>query len=692
MKKTEKELFTYLSKIKSIETLEDFKSANLILNIADKEYNESNPSLTDTEFDELLFKTVSSPIAETYPVEVLSKVSEASNKKPKVHHQYRMLSLQKANKIGDVKKFLNKFSDNPSDLWYTNGFIVETKDDGLTSVFYKHKNVNDGKLTISSRGDGEVGTDNTDIMLPTLSSKALNELSKYPNLTARGESIINDSAFDELNINGDFQNSRNLVSGTLQSLDTNLAKERKVMTHFYNLENAEELGINSELEMLSFLSKVFGRDYITVPFNKEGSESTKDDFSDALLTKEEVISVIKGFDSSKRDKVPHTIDGLVIKPNFIKNRREIGFTEHHPKNQLAFKFPADVATTTLTDVVWQVGAKGLVTPVGVVEPVLLSGSTITRASLANLFNIRKRDIRIGDTVFIQKANDVIPQIIKPIVDERDGSEIEVVQPEKTFFKNELLYTLVETEEQLLNRWKIFVGKTGLDIDALSKRTVKTLADNNLINLKDFLSLWSIDKEEFIDIPSLGEKKYNKLISELEKAKTRPTKNILVALGLPGIGNDLSKQIMSYFGSARKLLDSKEIDKDLDKFRNEVDSIGEQKVLDIKNNLLSDENKKTLLELEKLGFSLSNLGGTKSVSDDKKDLSGLTIVVTGKTKMKRSELKELLESYGIKLAGSISGKTEYLVTNETDSSSSKFKKAQNLGIPILTEDEFLLKLN
>ena len=117
MKKTEKELFTYLSKIKSIETLEDFKSANLILNIADKEYNESNPSLTDTEFDELLFKTVSSPIAETYPVEVLSKVSEASNKKPKVHHQYRMLSLQKANKIGDVKKFLNKFSDNPSDLW-----------------------------------------------------------------------------------------------------------------------------------------------------------------------------------------------------------------------------------------------------------------------------------------------------------------------------------------------------------------------------------------------------------------------------------------------------------------------------------------------------------------------------------------------------------------------------------------------
>ena len=670
----------------------EFEELEAILYKADEQYNNSKPDLTDSEFDALLFKAMESEFFTGDNVSVLNKVSEEENGKSKITHQYNFLSLQKANKLEDVQKFLDKFSDNKNDLWYTDGFIIQPKEDGVTTVLYsREKEVNKGELTFASRGQGERGSeanDNTDTLLPTFSDLTIAMLNNIGKIVARGESIIENTDFNNINSYGEFQNSRNLVSGTINSKSKKLAKERKVKTLFYSIENITDFNIKSEIDTIDKLISIFGKENVTFPLNIEGKLSTVDNFKDCVFSKEEIIKIISEFNEEKRATINHTIDGLVIKPNYIVNKEKIGYTSHHPKNQLAFKFKADVVSTKLKDVIWQIGKTGQLTPVAILEKVELLGVNISRASLANYQNIVKRDIKIGDMVLIQKANDVIPQVVKSIKGFRNGSELDINIPEDSYFKGKHLFSKTITEEQLLRRWEGFVGKSGLDIDAISSKTIEVLHQNNLIDLSDFSSLWNIKKEDWVAIDGLGEKSFSKFKSELENSKKTPVNKVIASLGLPMIGKTLSKELSTYFNNINDLLnaDDKKVNKLLKGFSENVPGIGDKKIDAIKAYLLSDESIQQLKNLESVGFSLSNI--EKEEKNNSSKLSGKTVVITGKTNLKRSELKELLESNSVKLTGTVSKKTDYLVSADKQSNSSKNKKAIELSIPIISEEELL----
>ena len=642
-------------------------------------YTYDNPILDDTEYDylyTLLQKYESKPGVKPIKRSPTQKITgNIKGNLRKINHIYPMLSLDKTKTLDGVSDFLSNWTLNKDDKYYTDSFLIQHKEDGITVVLYfNHPKVNNGMFTAVTRGMGSAGEDITDSFINIPGIKEA--IKKVGDRTAvlRGEAIISDKNFEASNKDGKFMNSRNLVAASLRTKDINIASDRKVQFLSYNVENADELGLSTELSQLEWLSNMgfeTSAGYQIFPNTEEG--------------KKDLLNYIKNYGDDLRDGVGHAIDGLVIKPNFIANKDKIGYTEHHPKYQLAYKFKSSETRTKIKDVIWQIGKTGVLTPVAIVEPVYLLGVRIERATLANLNNIRERNLKINDYVIIKRSNDVIPQIIKSLPELRDGSEIEIVAPENSHPVDGLIYADEVTIEQKLEQWREFVSKRAMDIQGLSKSRIKMLIDAGVIDINDFSSIYRMDYEKFIKTEGFDRPLWDSISLSLEKSKKVGLVRALTGLNIKGIGHNFGSLLIKSFTNWEDVIASVnqigKKDTALLIQKKAGNGIGDKTIDVIVNDLFSDDTRAKINNLIDAGVIFE-----ENVVEQK--LSGYKFVITGSTNRKRDDLKNDIEKLGGKLVGAISKNINYLVTNSTDTTSSKYQKAVKLGIDIINEDTLL----
>lgn len=620
-------------------------------------FNQSQPEITDTAYDELYFQlqdyesknpTLISPES---PTQTLATTTQSASE---IAHPYPLLSLKKANTMDAVATFMDKFEPiiNPKTprVYQTDSFMLQLKEDGLTIVMYFNW-FDDRPFVAATRGGGIKGQD---------VSRQLQTFAKYADkikepMIVRGEVILKNKDFEAMNQDGLYMNPRNAVSGLIHKD----AVAENITFIAYNIENAEEIGIQTESEMLSKLT-----DYgFTTP-------ELQVVFDNNEIGREDVLEYIKTFeDTNQRLTLDHDIDGLVIKPNYIANRRQLGFTSHHPRNQLAYKFTSPDAITILRDVVWQNGAKGRLTPVGVFDTVTLMGANISKASLASYGNIVARDIMIGDTILVRRSNDVIPQIVKSYPEKRTGTETPIQIPANAVAEGEFLYSDQVTDDQRLNQWQIFIGKEGLDIKKVSIKTIKDLAENHLIQLDNFATLWNvlINTEALQALKGWSDLKINNLVSQLSKPLPVTMEHLLYGLAIRGLGHHVSQDIAAVYPTITALLEDQ--------------PVSDAKMLDV-------QVMNRLHEYDDVLKQLAPHLDIKTPIKASGKLSGKSFVITGAAQNKsRNEVKALINDNGGKVASSVSKNVDYLIELTPDSTSSKSVKAHELNVPVITESEF-----
>jgi DNA ligase (NAD+) len=655
-------------------------------------YNEDRQEITDAEYDKLYQSAVTyekdhpDDISPSSPTQTAH--GQASNSLAKVTHVHPMLSLDKAQTIDEVRPFLDKFEDGlaPEELpnyqtsssFVTDEWLIEHKEDGLTIVLYYNFFPNQ-PFVAATRGGSDVGEDVTYAM-----GQILPKLAITTPLVIRGEAIFDTAAFNRLvETSTDTENKltspRNAIAGAVRTKNSRIG-ELGGRFLAYNIENAGDLAITTEEAQLHYLEKL-------------GFETSNHVL---LPNKAAVIKYLEDFSDADRQAIDHEIDGLVIKPNYFGNRDVLGATHHHPLNQIAFKFPSEDAITVLREVNWQIGKTGQITPVANFDPIDLAGANIEKATLANIGNIRRRDIRLGDHIVVRRSNDVIPQVMTAIPEMRDGSEQEIALPDMpSHLEGDILISDVETDEMRLARWANFVSKQGLNIDALSAKTIETLANfdtshGHLIDLDNYASLFNWqsrfgeDLSEFVDqIPGFGAKKLDKLLDETDDV-TVDMAHFAASLGMRGLGPNLGALLQLLYPTFEALVHD-EPAMDVDHWLDTTDGVGPaaREVLDKLREPWWQRQLNALLDTEAIHI----LPMVETPSDS--PYADKTFVITGKTVTPRAELTEKLKALGAKVAGSVSKNTDYLIIADPASTSSKAVKARELGVELLPDTDLQL---
>lgn len=634
-------------------------------------YANGTPTITDTEYDNLYYKLVelerlnpeffdeNSPTQRIYDIEIKDFEKRT--------HRVPMLSQEKAKTIEEVEKFLDRN--------ILGSILIQQKLDGLTLVV----TYENGILTKAVlRGDGYVGGDVTHIALNIENLPKVIDFKET--LEIRAEAIIPEDVFLKLNVNGEYKSSRNLASGTLKSLKGSVAKERGVKAIVFDLVLAEGEEFEEDTEQLTFL-KNLGFEVVETEFFRN-------------INRDMIKDYILKYDKEIRPNLPHKIDGLVIKFNDLSIREELGYTSKHPRWGIAYKFESLDATTKLIGVEWQVSKFGKLSPVGIVEEVDIDGVSINRASLANIDNIRLRDIKLNDTVLIVRANDVIPQIISSVKELRDGTEIEINAPnecpvcghtiteEVNKESNNTTYFCYgqECRAQIERKIQHFASRNTLNIDGLGDKTVSILLEKDLI--KSIPDIYELKEkvEEMKDIEGFGKKKIEKMLEGIEVSKNAPLSKVLYGLSINNIGESSAKDLAKEFRSMKNLLSY-----DANTLRDKVINIkdfGEVCTNSLIEYLSNEENLLVINRLLDLGLTMEE--EVEEVQES--NISGKTFVITGTLSIGRNDMKKKLESLGAKVSGSVSKKTDYLLVGEGEENSSKYKKAQEIGVPIITEDD------
>ncbi|PXY02750.1 DNA ligase (NAD(+)) LigA [Marinifilum breve] len=641
----------------------------------------SQPSISDFDFDMLLKELME--LEEKYPEfddpnsptqRVGSDINLEFNQ---VEHKYPMLSLGNTYSEDEIRDFetrIKKLIDG--DIKY----VCELKYDG-TSISLTYKN---GKLVQAvTRGDGVKGDDVT-ANVKTIRSVPL-QLSgnDYPEeFEIRGEILMPFSVFEELNKEREeigetpFANPRNAASGTLKMQNSAIVAKRKLDCYLYYL-----LGVNNPIrEHFDNLqtAKNWG---FKVPSHT------------ALCNNiDEVIDFIKSWDE-KRDSLPVPIDGIVIKVNSIDQQEELGFTAKSPRWAISYKYKAERVSTQLNQVTYQVGRTGSITPVANLEPVLLAGTTVKRASLHNADIINNLDLHEGDTVYVEKGGEIIPKIVGVDEDNRINGADKIVFIENCPECNsELIRKEGEANHycpndrscppQIKGRIEHFISRRAMNIDGLGEETIDLLFKENLI--KDIADLYILKKEDIVPLERMGDKSADRILNSVQDSLQVPYERVLYALGIRYVGATVAKKLAKAIPSIDQLASST-----LEELV-EVDEIG-NKIAESIVEYFSDEYHQELIsKLKTYGLQLE-----KEVSDSgegSNKLEGLSIVISGSfEKHSRDELKELIELHGGKNVGSISKKTSFLLAGEKIGPS-KLAKVEKLGIPMISEDEFLEKIN
>ena len=651
-------------------------------------YNEDNPIISDMEYDFLIREL--KELEQKYP-ELLenNKNGEnsptekiggtASEKFSKVRHRVPMLSLSNTYNISEIEDFdkrvkkiilAENIENNSKELEY----ILELKLDGLSiSLIYE----NGVLVQAVTRGDGQVGEDVTENIreIPTIPKK----LKKNISLEVRGEIILPISSFNRINQEREddgedvFANPRNAASGTIRQLDKTIVAERGLDCYLYYLVNAENYGINTHLESIEYIEKL-------------GFKTTKI-FEKYTDFKELEKSIDKWHNDRK--KLDYETDGLVIKVNNFALYETLGYTTKSPRWAIAYKFPAEQVKTKLMDVTFQVGRTGVITPVAELEAVNLSGSVVKRASLHNFDEIRRKDIKIGDNVIVEKAAEIIPQVVNVVFDDRTGQEIEIQEPSNCPVCNsELAHEegLVALKchnplcpEKVKRQIAYFVSRDAMNISGLGDKIVEKFIE--LGKIKTIVDIYSLEKyrEELENLEKMGQKSVDNLINSIESSKNRDFSKVLYALGIPFVGKFNANLLTKTFKNIENLK-NQSIENLL-----AVKGIGDKVAVAV-NTFLNDENNwKIITDLKNIGLQFA-VDETNSEEIADNPIKDKNFLATGKLqKYKRNDIKDIILSKGGNYLSAVSKNLDFLIAGEK--AGSKLEKAEKLGVRILTEDEF-----
>lgn len=637
--------------------------------ISDVEYDNLIKELKELEEQYPQFKNVESP------TEKVGATNLRESKFQKVTHKKPMLSLSNTyneGEIGDFIERVRKLIPEDKELKYA----LELKLDGLSiSVQYEK-----GKLVRGvTRGDGAIGEDVTENIMEIATIP--HELPEPLDLEVRGEIVLPLSNFLKLNEKrmeaGEevFANPRNAASGTLRQIDSSIIKERGLDSYFYFLVDAEKYGVKTHSESIKFLEKL-------------GFKTTG--VCEVLESASKLKKRIDYWEKEK-ENLDYETDGMVIKVDELELWNILGNTTKSPRWAIAYKFPAKQVTTTMLGVTWQVGRTGKVTPVAELEEVLLSGSKVKRASLHNFHEIERKDIRIGDKVFIEKAAEIIPQVVKSIKEFRDGSEIQIVEPTEC----PVCQSPVAREEgqvdikctnpncpgKIKGRIEYFVSRDAMNISGFGSKMVEKMLELGFIkNAGDIYNLKS-HEEELVKIEKMGKRSVEKLLESIEESKKRDYSKVLYALGIPFIGKYSGKLLANASGNIDKLMNMS-----VEELM-EIDGVGDKGAKAVYDFFRDSENLQLIEVLRGYGLQFAQ-EVKEEQSSEERIFEGKTFLFTGTLKnFKREEIKEEIEKLGGKNLSAVSKNLDYLIIGEK--AGSKLKKAQELGtVKILTEDEFL----
>ncbi|MBZ4684234.1 MAG: ligase, NAD-dependent [Fusobacteriales bacterium] len=636
-------------------------------------YVKNEPLISDTEFDKLLKELES--LEEKYPAlkdenSPTNKVGSSieNNKFKKVEHKKPMLSLSNTYNTQDILDFHNrvvKIIEN-NHIEYT----IEMKLDGLSiTLIYENGEL----IQALTRGDGVIGEDVTENILQIKSIPKY--LKENISCEVRGEVVLPISEFKKLNEtrikNNEepFANPRNAASGTLRQLDKEIVKSRNLDAYFYFLVDAEKYNITSHFESLKYIEKLGLK---TTGIYKKFKIS-------------EVEKYINEFDKIRKN-LDYETDGLVIKVDNINLHDILGNTTKSPRWAIAYKFPSKQATTKIKDITLQVGRTGVVTPVAELEEVELSGSMIKRASLHNFEEIERKDIKIGDTVFIEKAAEIIPQVVKVVKELRTGEEKSIEIPKNCpvcgseLIKENGLVALKcindNCSAKLQRKIEYFVSRDAMNIDGLGSKIVEKFIEiGKLKNVDDIYNLHKY-KLELISLDKMGEKSIENLLNSIENSKNQKYEKVLYALGIPFVGKFTANILAKYSQNIDNLM--KMTKEEL----LEIENIGEKIADSIVKYFENPENIELINNLKNYGvnFALTTDNNTQNI------LEGKTFLATGSLKKyKRNEIRDIIENNGGKYLSAVSKNLNYLIAGEK--AGSKLKKAEELGITILSEEDF-----
>lgn len=630
--------------------------------ITDQEYDKYMRELEDIELEYPKYASKNSP-TKRVGGEVIEKFLKVVRDKP-------MLSISDVFSEYEVRDFIKKVEDEVSPE-----YVCEQKIDGLgVSLIYEA-----GKLVRGvTRGDGLVGEDITH-NVRTIKSIPL-ELTKPINIEVRGEIFMHKSTLEKLNKKREeegkpkLQNVRNAAAGSIRQLDSRVAAERELDNFVYYLPNPSDFGIKTHLEALQFMGDL---GFKINPHNK------------LVKNIDEIIAYIEK-EGNTRKSLSYEIDGIVIKVNDVSLQEKLGNTAKYPRWAVAYKFPAEEVLTKLTDIIFTVGRTGRITPNAVLEPVIVMGSTIRRATLHNEDYVNMKGLKIGDIVSIRKAGDVIPEVVEPKLERRNGSEKEFRMISECPMCHEKIvkkdgnvdYYCVNPNCPRRNIESIihYVSRDALNIEGLGDEIVEELYNLGFVkNITDLYNL-SDKKKQIMEFDGYGEKSLNKIIDNIEASKSSSLERLLFGLGIKEIGSKTAKILASNFGSMDNLMSASM--EELESIRD----IGHVTALSVYKYL--KENKELIEKLKSLGINMNYLGKNMGLNDF---ISGKKFVITGTIEgYGRKEIKEIIESYNGSVSESVSKNTDIVIVGSNPGS--KYQDALKLNIMIWDNDKTIEVLN
>ena len=641
-------------------------------------YVKDNPSVPDSEYDKLLRELIdienAHPELKTDDSPTVRVGGEAQSSFEKVNHETPMLSLGNAFNEEELRRFDERIREHIGKVEY----MCELKIDGL-AVSLKYE---DGRFVQGlTRGDGTTGEDITE-NLRTIHAIPL-KIKEPLNVEVRGEAYMPRRSFMRLNDEREkneeqpFANPRNAAAGSLRQLDPKLAAKRKLSVFLYSVNDFTDFNATTQSDALDELDRL--------GFKTNHERARVEDI-------EGVLEYIKKW-TKQREQLSYDIDGIVIKVNDLDQQDEMGFTQKSPRWAIAYKFPAEEVVTELKDIELSIGRTGVVTPTAILEPIRVAGTTVSRASLHNEDLIKERDIRIGDSVIVKKAGDIIPEVVRSIIDRRPNDAKPYHMPthcpscghELVRIEGEVALRCInpKCQAQLVEGLIHFVSRQAMNIDGLGNKIIQQLYHHQLI--KDVGDIFYLTKEDLLPLERMGTKKVENLLSAIEHAKQNSLEHLLFGLGIRHLGAKASQILAEKFETMDRLL--KVTEEELIAIHDIGDKLAQSVV-----TYLDNEDIKALIEkLKDKNVNMTYKGVKSSEIEGHPEFQNKTIVLTGKLQqMTRKEATTWLEMQGAKVTSSVTKSTDLVIAGED--AGSKLSKAEQFGTEIWSESQFIEKQN
>ncbi len=638
-------------------------------------YEQDSPTVEDYVYDrqyqrlvqiEQRFPELQTPDSPTQQVG-----GEAESQLTKVRHEIPMLSMGDVFSIEELMDFNHRQREN-RDVDVEAEYNLELKIDGLSlSLVYEN-----GKLVQgSTRGNGNIGEDVTE-NVRTIKSVP-QELPEPLSVEFRGECYMPKESFAKLNAQREddgqpiFANPRNAAAGSLRQLDPKVTANRDLDTFMYYVPEYQKLGVTTQAEALDRMREL---GFKVNPHNR------------VVHNRQEIEDYINEY-TAKRDQLAYGIDGIVEKVNDLETEEALGNTVKVPRWEIAYKFPPEEQPTIIRDIEWTVGRTGNVTPTAVMDPVQLAGTTVSRASLHNPDYLKEKDVRLGDTVYLHKAGDIIPEISKVNLSKRPADSEPYQIPTKCpACDSELVHLDDEVALRCINPMcpaqikeglAHFASRNAMDIGGLGPKIIEQLWDKKLIH--DVAGLYALTEDQLLTLDKFGEKSATNLLTSINNSRNNSVERLLFGLGIRHVGAKAARLIMAYFNDLDQLMGAS-----ADEI-SAVDGIGPTIGESVETYFANEQVQSLIEELRQSGLNFTYLGSTTTV-DESSDWNGKRVVLTGKlVEMTRTEAKDWLEAHGAKVTGSVSKKTDIVIAGEK--AGSKLTKAQELGVDVWDEQRF-----